>query len=76
MTFYTIIESCKLNGLDPRNYIEEMAMRSARQEKLETPFNYAERKIKEADLMGDIFQTRTDFIFSPAKNHHHGYRRM
>lgn len=49
MTFYTIIESCKLNGLDPRNYIEEMAIRSAKEEALETPFTYAKRKIQEVD---------------------------
>jgi transposase len=46
MLFYSIIESCKLNGLEPRLYIEEMALKSAKGEGLETPFGYASRKIK------------------------------
>ena len=46
MLFYSIIESCKLNGLEPRSYIEEMALKSAKGEELETPFSYASRKIK------------------------------
>ena len=51
MTFYTIIESCKLNGLDPRFYIEEMAIRSARDEEVETPYSYARSKIIEDEKL-------------------------
>ena len=39
--FYSVIESCKSNKLDPRSYIIEMANRSARAEKLESPYDYA-----------------------------------
>lgn len=49
MLFYSIIESCKLNGLQSRPYIEEMALRSARNEVLETPYVFAKRKIEEAN---------------------------
>jgi transposase len=41
--FYSVIESCKSNGLNPRSYINEMAHRSAKREKLESPFHYANR---------------------------------
>lgn len=41
--FYSVIESCKSNGLNARAYINEMAHRSAKGEALESPFNYASR---------------------------------
>jgi hypothetical protein len=41
--FYSVIESCKSNGLNPRSYINEMAHRSANKEDLESPFHYASR---------------------------------
>lgn len=41
--FYSVIESCKSNGLNARAYINEMAHRSAKGEELESPFNYASR---------------------------------
>jgi len=41
--FYSVIESCKSNGLNARAYINEMAHRSANDEVLESPFNYASR---------------------------------
>jgi len=41
--FYSVIESCKSNGLNARAYINEMAHRSANGEVLESPFNYASR---------------------------------
>jgi hypothetical protein len=41
--FYSVIESCKSNGLNPRAYINEMAHRSANEEELESPFNYASK---------------------------------
>jgi transposase len=41
--FYSVIESCKSNGLNARTFINEMARRSARGEDLESPFNYAKR---------------------------------
>jgi transposase len=41
--FYSLIESCKSNGLDPRIFIIEMAHRSAKGEQLESPYRYATR---------------------------------
>ena len=41
--FYSVIESCKSNGLNARAYINEMAHRSAQGEELESPYNYSER---------------------------------
>ena len=41
--FYSVIESCKSNGLPPRAYINEMAHRAARGEDLESPYRYALR---------------------------------
>ncbi len=41
MYFYSMIESCKSNGLIPSVYLLEMALRKLRGEKLETPFQYA-----------------------------------
>ena len=41
--FYSVIESCKSNGLNGRAYINEMAHRSANNEELESPYQYASR---------------------------------
>lgn len=41
--FYSIIESCKSNGLNARAYINEMAHRSAKGEELESPYRYSSR---------------------------------
>lgn len=41
--FYSLIESCKSNGLNPRSFINEMAHRSAKGEDLESPYQYATR---------------------------------
>ncbi|RLA61802.1 MAG: IS66 family transposase [Epsilonproteobacteria bacterium] len=41
--FYSVIESCKSNGLDARGYINEMAHRSAKGEELESPYQYSSR---------------------------------
>jgi len=41
--FYSVIESCKSNGLNPRAYINEMAHRSAKDENLESPYQYSMR---------------------------------
>lgn len=41
--FYSLIESCKSNGLNPRSFINEMAHRSAKNEELESPYEYATR---------------------------------
>jgi len=41
--FYSVIESCKSNGLNARAYINEMADRSANNEKLASPYKYASR---------------------------------
>ena len=41
--FYSVIESCKSNGLNPRAYINMMAHRSASDKKLESPYRYAIR---------------------------------
>ena len=45
--FYSVIESCKSNGLNARAYINEMAHRSARGEELESPYHYSERLTEE-----------------------------
>jgi len=41
--FYSVIESCKSNGLNARAYINEMAHRSAKGEVLESPYQYSKR---------------------------------
>lgn len=41
--FYSVVESCKSNGLNARAYINEMAHRAANKEKLESPYGYASR---------------------------------
>ncbi|MDA9189653.1 IS66 family transposase [bacterium] len=41
--FYSLIESCKSNGLNPRSFINEMAHRSAKKEELESPYQYAKK---------------------------------
>jgi transposase len=41
MFFYSIVESCKTNGLDPAAYILDMALRKLKAEELETPYQYA-----------------------------------
>jgi transposase len=47
MFFYSMIESCKTNGLDPSSYLLEMALRSLKSEELETPYRYACRLKKD-----------------------------
>lgn len=47
MFFYSVIESCKSNGLNARAYINEMAHRSANGQKLESPYRYSERLTEE-----------------------------
>lgn len=41
MFFYSMIESCKTNGLNPSSYLLEMAIRKAKGEEIETPYRYA-----------------------------------
>ena len=41
--FYSVIESCKSNGLNARAFINEMAHRSAKGEALESPYQYSKR---------------------------------
>ena len=41
--FYSVIESCKTNGLPPRAYINEMAHRVVNNEELESPYEYSKR---------------------------------
>jgi len=41
--FYSVIESCKSNGLNPRSYINDIAHRSVNNEELESPYQYASR---------------------------------
>ena len=41
MFFYSMIESCKTNGLDPSAYLLNMALRQLKAEELETPYQYA-----------------------------------
>lgn len=47
MFFYSVIESCKSNGLNARAYINEMAHRSANDQELESPYRYSERLTEE-----------------------------
>ena len=46
MFFYSMIETCKTNGLIPSAYLLEMAHRKLRNENLETPYQYA-KKLRE-----------------------------
>lgn len=41
--FFTLIESCKKFAIDPRTYLLAMSLKSAKGEKLETPYVYAQR---------------------------------
>ncbi len=41
MFFYSIIESCKTNGLDPSAYLLKMALLKLKSEELETPYQHA-----------------------------------
>ena len=45
--FYSVIESCKLNGLNAKAYINLMAHRSANEEKLESPYQYNKKLTEE-----------------------------
>ena len=45
--FYSVIESCKTNGLPARAYINEMAHRVARGKELESPYQYSCRLNRE-----------------------------
>lgn len=40
MLFYTIIDTCKILNLNPKAYLLEMTLRSARGEELKTPYQY------------------------------------
>ena len=46
--YYSVVESCKTNGIPPGAYINEMAHRAARGEALESPYQYALRLNREA----------------------------
>ena len=41
--FYSVIESCKTNGLLPDTYIREMAIKSVKGESIESPYDYSKR---------------------------------
>jgi len=41
--FYSVIESCKSNGLNARAYINEMAHRSVKGEELKSPYQYSKK---------------------------------
>jgi transposase len=43
MFFYSMIESCKTNGLNPSAFLQEMALRKIRGQELETPYQYAKK---------------------------------
>ena len=45
--FYSVIESCKTNGLPARAYINEMAHRAVRGQGLESPYKYSARLTSE-----------------------------
>ena len=48
--FYSVIESCKTNGLPGREYINEMAHRAINKIPLESPYQYSERLSLEIGL--------------------------
>ena len=48
--FYSVIESCKSNGLNPRSFINEMAHRSSQKKCIESPYQYAIILNKELSL--------------------------
>jgi transposase len=50
MLFYSIIESCKSNGLNAKAFINEMAHRSANNENLESPYQYSKRLNEEISV--------------------------
>lgn len=43
MTFYTIINTCKLLNLNPKAFLLDSALRSCRKQKLLTPFEYGKQ---------------------------------
>ena len=45
--FYSVVESCKTNGLPPGAYINEMAHRVAEGKELESPYQYSSRLNRE-----------------------------
>lgn len=45
--FYSVIESCKLNGLNAKAYINLMAHRSAKGEELMSPYQYSKKLTEE-----------------------------
>jgi transposase len=49
MFFYSMIETCKTNGLHPASYLLEMAIRRLKGEELESPYQYACRLKKEVE---------------------------
>ena len=61
--FYSVIESCKSNGLNARAYINEMAHRSAKGETLESPFNYASRL--NSDISSRLSQELSGLLGKP-----------
>ena len=58
--FYSVIESCKSNGLNARAYINEMAHRQVNKETLESPYQYACRLNEEimTKLVNEIMTIR------------------
>lgn len=54
--FYSVIESCKSNGLNARAYLNEMAHRTANGQELESPYRYSERLTEEisAKLIAEL----------------------
>jgi hypothetical protein len=43
MTYFTLIETCKLMRLSPETYLKDMALRACKNVPLETPYEYAIR---------------------------------
>ena len=62
MFFYSMIESCKTNGIEPSSYLLEMALRSLKSEELETPYQYACR------LKKNIGENITENLMKDALN--------
>jgi transposase len=49
MLFYTIIGTCKIHDVRARTYLLEMTLRAARDEALETPYQYAMNRQKQVE---------------------------
>ncbi len=50
MFFYSMIESCKMNGLSPAEYLLKMTINKLKNEKIQTPYQYASQLKNEIEI--------------------------